>query len=79
MTEPNGDGRMRLKDPDTCPSCGAVGRFRVIESRRRRAGYRRRVHRCRECGTRWPAFVTMIDPRRAWEAMSDYERRLYAE
>jgi uncharacterized Zn finger protein len=69
---------MKLRDPETCPHCKAVQRYRIIESRRR-VGYRRRVYCCRECGTRWPAFVTLIDPRRAWEAMRDYERSLYSE
>lgn len=65
-----------LRDPEECPSCRSVGRFRVISSRRRR-GYRRKVLRCRECGQKWPAFFTSIDPRRAWECMSDAERRVY--
>jgi predicted Zn finger-like uncharacterized protein len=67
---------MRLKDPEQCPSCNAR-RFRVVSSRRR-AGYRRKVLRCKECGAKWPAFFTVIDPRRAWEAMSDAERSIYS-
>lgn len=54
---------MKLRDPEECPQCHAVGRFRVIDSRRRKKGYRRRVHRCRECGRKWEAFLTTIDPK----------------
>lgn len=68
---------MRLRDPEECPDCNAVRKFRVVSSRRRR-GYRRKILRCRECGAKWPAFFTSIDPRRAWEAMSDAERQIYS-
>lgn len=68
---------MKLKDPEECPHCRTVGRFRVVDSRRRRRGFRRKVHRCKECGQRWSVFLSVIDPERAWEAMTDAERRLY--
>lgn len=68
---------MKLRDPEECPDCHAVRHFRVVSSRRR-VGYRRKILRCKECGCRWQAFFTSIDPRRAWEAMTDAERRLYS-
>lgn len=57
---------MTLRDIDSCPNptCGAVNRYRVVDSRKRKAGYRRRVYRCRECDTEWPVFVSTIDPMR---------------
>lgn len=62
----------KLRDPEECPSCHAVKRFRVVDSRRRgseRKGfYRRRVHRCRDCGTKWPAFVSAINPTHVYAA-----------
>lgn len=67
---------MQLRDPEACPRCH-VRRSRVIDSRRRR-GYRRRLHRCRICGQVWPVFSSVIDPRRAWDALSPVERRVYA-
>lgn len=67
----------KLRDPDECPHCHAVSRYRVVDSRRRAGGYRRRVQRCRECKKRWLVFLTVIDPRRAVESMTDYERRIY--
>jgi len=70
------DCGVKLRDPETCPRCQATGRFRVIDSRRR-AGYRRKILRCRECGQKWPAFFTLVDPRRAIEAMADWQRALY--
>jgi transcriptional regulator NrdR family protein len=57
---------VKLRDPEQCPSC-KCRRYRVIDSRRRgseRIGYyRRRVHRCRECGHKWQAFLNTINPK----------------
>jgi predicted Zn finger-like uncharacterized protein len=58
---------MKLRDPEQCPSCKAVKRFRVVDSRRRGSDkmgyYRRRVHRCRECGHKWHAYLNSINPK----------------
>jgi len=53
---------VKLSDPEECPRCFAH-RFRVIDSRRRK-NYRRKIHRCKECGQKWEAFLSTIDPRR---------------
>lgn len=52
----------KLRDPENCPKCGK--KARVVESKKRRSGYRRRLHRCGECRVSWPSFQTTIDPRR---------------
>jgi hypothetical protein len=56
----------RLHDPERCPRCQQKGR--VIESKVRRRGYRRRVHRCAACKVRWRSYQTVIDPRRLFAA-----------
>lgn len=57
----------KLRDPEQCPACKSVGHFRVVDSRRRgteRTGfYRRRLHCCKGCGHKWPAFLNTINPR----------------
>jgi len=51
----------RLRDPEKCPKCGDKGR--VVESKIRRQGYRRRVHRCGTCKVSWRSYQTVINPR----------------
>lgn len=62
----------KLRDPEECPDCHAIGRFRVVDSRRRGrrkfGKYRRKVHRCCECGRRWEVFLSTIDPKRVYAA-----------
>jgi hypothetical protein len=62
----------KLRDPEECSACHAIGRFRVVDSRRRGSlkygKYRRKVHRCRECGYKWEVFVSTIDPKRVYAA-----------
>lgn len=55
---------MKLRDPEKCPKC--AGRGYVVESKRR-VGYRRRVYTCRSCNIRWPAFLSLISPKRLIE------------
>lgn len=52
---------MKLRDPETCPHGHA--KARVIDSRKRK-GFRRKMLRCQICGAKWPAFFSLIDPRK---------------
>ncbi len=54
----------KLRDPERCRICGRRGR--VIDSRVRTGGYRRRKHRCSTCKVTWPSFQTTIDPRHVY-------------
>jgi len=52
---------VKLRDPDKCPR---GHRGKVVDSRKRKSGFRRRLHHCEECGLTWASFQTIIDPRR---------------
>jgi hypothetical protein len=58
-----------LRDPETCPRCKIQGR--VIDSKKR-VGYRRRLYRCRTCKVTWPAFLSIINPRRVRQDLTAY-------
>lgn len=52
----------KLRDYELCPKCSQKGR--IVDSKKRRAGYRRRVHRCGKCRVSWPSFQSTLDPKR---------------
>lgn len=54
-------GKMNLRDPETCPRGHA--KPLVLDSRKRK-GFRRKLLKCRICGAEWPAFFSLIDPRK---------------
>jgi hypothetical protein len=54
---------MKLRDPEHCPK---GHRGIVIDSRRRRQGFRRRLHFCSRCQVTWESFQTLIDPRHVY-------------
>jgi hypothetical protein len=60
-----GEAMTKLRDPERCPKCNRRGI--VIDSRKRKGGYRTRRHRCGPCKVTWPSYQTTIDPRRIQE------------
>lgn len=62
----------KLRDYEVCPNCRKKGR--VIDSKKRRAGYRRRLHRCGACRISWPSYQSTIDPRRVVTSTQDAPR-----
>jgi transcriptional regulator NrdR family protein len=69
---------MRLRNPRSCPKCCKQRSSRVIDSRARKGGYRRRLHLC-ECGETWATFESLVDPKAIIRALPEWAREQYTE
>jgi hypothetical protein len=70
------DGRgMTLPAPEQCATCRRATRLRIIDSRLRKQGYRRRVLECLHCGNTWAVYESRVHPIEALEAITDWSIR----
>jgi len=70
---------VRLRDPEQCQTCRRKTRAVVIDSRLRGGGYRRRLIQCRDCGTTWATFESLIDPKAIVQSLPEWARGEYLE
>lgn len=65
---------MKLPHPELCRRCEKKTRIRVVESKLRKNGIRRRVFEC-ECGYQWNVYQSTVNPITAIEEINDLDVR----